>query len=85
LRQSDAKGDRSLRPSRQPNPDTYVHVVERNARGIVISGTKVIVTGALRLQHPEVRHQVTQPIDLYVAAVSIATTTGSSGGRGRAS
>lgn len=43
---TDAKGDRSLRPSRQPNPDTYVHIVERNARGIVISGTKAIVTGA---------------------------------------
>jgi 4-hydroxybutyryl-CoA dehydratase / vinylacetyl-CoA-Delta-isomerase len=43
---TDAKGDRSLRPSRQPNADTYVHIVERNARGIVISGTKAIVTGA---------------------------------------
>jgi len=43
---TDAKGDRSLRPSRQPKPDTYVHVVERNARGIVISGAKAIVTGA---------------------------------------
>ena len=43
---TDAKGDRSLRPNQQPNPDTYVHIVERNARGIVISGTKAIVTGA---------------------------------------
>ncbi len=43
---TDAKGDRSLRPSRQPNPDSYLHIVERNARGIVISGAKAIVTGA---------------------------------------
>jgi 4-hydroxybutyryl-CoA dehydratase / vinylacetyl-CoA-Delta-isomerase len=43
---TDAKGDRSLRPHQQANPDSYVHVVERNARGIVISGTKAIVTGA---------------------------------------
>jgi len=43
---TDAKGDRSLRPSRQPNPNSYVHIVERNARGIVVSGTKAIVTGA---------------------------------------
>ncbi|MEY4757940.1 MAG: hypothetical protein RJA34_2838 [Pseudomonadota bacterium] len=48
---TDAKGDRSKRPHEQANPDTYVHIVERNAlhngqRGIVISGTKVIVTGA---------------------------------------
>ncbi|MDO8420307.1 MAG: 4-hydroxyphenylacetate 3-hydroxylase N-terminal domain-containing protein, partial [Rubrivivax sp.] len=43
---TDAKGDRSRRPHQQANPDTYVHVVERNARGIVVSGTKAIVTGA---------------------------------------
>ena len=43
---TDAKGDRSLRPHQQPNPDTYVHVVERRADGIVISGTKAIVTSA---------------------------------------
>ena len=43
---TDAKGDRSLRPHQQPNPDSHVRIVERNARGIVISGTKAIVTGA---------------------------------------
>lgn len=43
---TDAKGDRSRKPHQQANPDTYVHVVERNGRGIVISGTKAIVTGA---------------------------------------
>jgi 4-hydroxybutyryl-CoA dehydratase/vinylacetyl-CoA-Delta-isomerase len=43
---TDARGDRSLRPARQPNPDSYVHIVGRNARGIVISGVKAIVTGA---------------------------------------
>ena len=43
---TDAKGDRSLRPHQQANADSYLHVVERNARGIVISGTKAIVTAA---------------------------------------
>lgn len=43
---TDAKGDRSKKPHQQANPDTYVHVVERNGKGIVISGTKAIVTGA---------------------------------------
>jgi 4-hydroxybutyryl-CoA dehydratase/vinylacetyl-CoA-Delta-isomerase len=43
---TDAKGDRSKRPHQQGNADTYVHVVERSAKGIVISGTKAIVTGA---------------------------------------
>ncbi len=48
---TDAKGDRSKRPHEQANVDSYVHIVERNTlhngkRGIVISGTKAIVTGA---------------------------------------
>jgi 4-hydroxybutyryl-CoA dehydratase/vinylacetyl-CoA-Delta-isomerase len=43
---TDAKGDRSRRPHAQANPDTYVHIVERRVDGIVISGTKAIVTGA---------------------------------------
>ena len=43
---TDAKGDRSKRPNEQLNQDVYVHIVERNGKGIVISGTKAIVTGA---------------------------------------
>ena len=43
---TDAKGDRSKRPHEQANVDAYVHVVQRNAKGIVLSGTKAIVTGA---------------------------------------
>ena len=43
---TDAKGDRSLRPFRQPNADSHLHIVERHARGIVVSGVKAIVTGA---------------------------------------
>ncbi|EHR71835.1 aromatic ring hydroxylase [Burkholderiales bacterium JOSHI_001] len=43
---TDAKGDRSRKPHQQAHPDTYVHIVERNARGVLISGTKAIVTGA---------------------------------------
>ena len=30
---TDAKGDRSKRPHEQANPDSYVHIVERNAQG----------------------------------------------------
>ena len=43
---TDAKGERSRRPHEQANPDTYVHEVARNGKGIVISGTKAIVTSA---------------------------------------
>ena len=43
---TDAKGDRSKRPGAQANPDVYVRIVERRPDGIVIRGTKAIVTGA---------------------------------------
>jgi 4-hydroxybutyryl-CoA dehydratase/vinylacetyl-CoA-Delta-isomerase len=49
---TDAKGDRSKRPGQQANPDCYVHISARRPAspagpgGIVIRGTKAIVTGA---------------------------------------
>ncbi len=43
---TDAKGDRSKRAGQQSNPDSYVHITERRPDGIVIRGTKAIVTGA---------------------------------------
>jgi 4-hydroxybutyryl-CoA dehydratase/vinylacetyl-CoA-Delta-isomerase len=43
---TDAKGDRSKRPHEQANPNTYLHITERRAEGIVIRGTKAIVTAA---------------------------------------
>ncbi|MBN1149294.1 MAG: 4-hydroxyphenylacetate 3-hydroxylase family protein [Anaerolineales bacterium] len=44
---TDPKGDRSLSPSQQADPDLFVHVVERNAEGVRIRGAKVHQTGAL--------------------------------------
>ena len=43
---TDAKGDRSKRPGQQANADVYVHITERRPNGVVIRGTKAIVTGA---------------------------------------
>ena len=43
---TDAKGDRGKRPYAQPNPDAYLHIAERRADGVVLSGVKAIVTGA---------------------------------------
>jgi 4-hydroxybutyryl-CoA dehydratase/vinylacetyl-CoA-Delta-isomerase len=43
---TDAKGDRSQRPGKQLNRDAYVHIKERRQDGVVIRGTKAIVTGA---------------------------------------
>ena len=38
--QTDVKGDRSLGPSAQPDPDLYLHIVDRRADGIVVRGAK---------------------------------------------
>lgn len=43
---TDAKGDRSLRPGEQSNPEAYVRIKEHRDDGIIISGIKAIVTGA---------------------------------------
>src|SRR2546430_485278 len=38
--QTDVKGDRSLRPSKQADPDLYLRVVDRRDDGIVVRGAK---------------------------------------------
>jgi 4-hydroxybutyryl-CoA dehydratase / vinylacetyl-CoA-Delta-isomerase len=43
---SDAKGDRSLAPSRQADPDAYLRVIERRADGVVVNGAKLHITAA---------------------------------------
>jgi 4-hydroxybutyryl-CoA dehydratase/vinylacetyl-CoA-Delta-isomerase len=43
---TDVKGDRSLTPSQQPDPDMYLHIVERRDDGIVVRGAKAHQTGA---------------------------------------
>ena len=42
---TDVKGDRSLRPGQQVDPDMFVHVVEKREDGIVIRGAKAHMTG----------------------------------------
>ena len=44
---TDPKGDRGLSPSKQVDPDLYVHVVEKREDGIVVCGAKAHQTGAL--------------------------------------
>jgi 4-hydroxybutyryl-CoA dehydratase/vinylacetyl-CoA-Delta-isomerase len=40
---TDPKGDRSLKPSQQPDPDTNLRIVEVRDDGIVIRGAKVLI------------------------------------------
>jgi len=44
---TDPKGDRSLSPSKQIDPDLFVHVVEKREDGIVVCGAKAHQTGAI--------------------------------------
>jgi 4-hydroxybutyryl-CoA dehydratase/vinylacetyl-CoA-Delta-isomerase len=53
---TDAKGNRKKRPLQQDDPDFYVRVVDRQRDGIVITGSKLHITGA-----PLVHEQVVLP------------------------
>jgi len=44
---TDVKGDRSLPPWKQADPDLYVRIVARKPDGIVIRGAKTHITGAV--------------------------------------
>ena len=44
---TDVKGDRSLRPSEQKDPDLYLRVVAKDSEGIVVKGAKIHQTGSL--------------------------------------
>ena len=44
---TDVKGDRSLAPHEQADPDLFVHIVKRTAEGVYVSGAKAHQTGCL--------------------------------------
>lgn len=44
---TDPKGDRGLSPSKQADPDLFLHVVEQREDGIVVRGAKAHQTGAV--------------------------------------
>ncbi len=44
---TDPKGDRSLKPSEQADPDLYLRIIEQRDEGIVVRGSKVHQTGAV--------------------------------------
>ena len=44
---TDPKGDRSLAPSKQADPDMYLHIISENKDGIIVRGAKAHQTGAV--------------------------------------
>ncbi|WP_198670440.1 4-hydroxyphenylacetate 3-hydroxylase family protein [Oceanicella sp. SM1341] len=69
---TDPKGDRSLQPYQQHDPDLYLRVVEEREDGIVISGAK-FETGApyahVALVKPTVGNWIEENADYAVAAI----------------
>jgi len=44
---TDVKGDRSLSPSQQADPDMFVHITKRDSKGVYITGAKAHQTGCI--------------------------------------
>jgi len=44
---TDVKGDRSLSPSQQEDPDMFVHITKRDSKGVYITGAKAHQTGCI--------------------------------------
>src|SRR5215475_4571353 len=44
---TDVKGDRSLSPSQQGDPDLFVHIVKEDEKGVYITGAKAHQTGCI--------------------------------------
>lgn len=44
---TDARGDRSRGPGEQDDPDSYLHIVDRNEQGLVVRGCKLHQTGMI--------------------------------------
>lgn len=76
---TDVKGDRSLPPSKQADPDMYVHVVEKNEKGIVVRGAKAHQTGAINSHWVLVMPTITMGKDDADYAVSFAAPADAEG------
>ncbi|MCX7982775.1 MAG: 4-hydroxyphenylacetate 3-hydroxylase family protein [Syntrophales bacterium] len=76
---TDVKGDRSLPPSKQADPDMYVHVVEKNEKGIVVRGAKAHQTGAINSHWVLVMPTITMGKEDADYAVSFAAPADAEG------
>lgn len=76
---TDVKGDRSLRPSQQADPDMYLRVVERGDDGIVVNGAKAHQTGMINSHEVLVMPTLSMREEDRDYAVSFAIPTDSKG------
>jgi 4-hydroxybutyryl-CoA dehydratase/vinylacetyl-CoA-Delta-isomerase len=76
---TDPKGDRSLPPHQQHDPDMFLHVVEERADGIVVRGSKAHQTGAVNSHEIIVMPTITMRPEDKDYAVSFALPSDAEG------
>jgi 4-hydroxybutyryl-CoA dehydratase/vinylacetyl-CoA-Delta-isomerase len=76
---TDVKGDRSLRPHEQADPDLYLHVVEEKKDGIVVRGAKANQTGSINCHYTFVAPTAAMKKEDRDYAVAFAVPTDSEG------
>ena len=76
---TDPKGDRSLSPSKQVDPDAYLHVVERRPDGVVVRGAKAHQTGIVNSHEVLVMPTIAMKPDDKDYAISFAIPTDTEG------
>ena len=76
---TDVKGDRSLRPGQQADPDLYLRVVERRPEGVVVRGAKAHQTGMVNSHEVVVMPTMALREDEKDYAVSFAVPTDAKG------
>ncbi len=76
---TDPKGDRSLSPSQQPDPDMYLRVVERRPDGVVVRGCKAHQTGMINSHEVVVMPTVAMKPEDRDWAISFAVPTDAEG------
>ncbi len=76
---TDPKGDRGLAPSKQEDPDMYLHIVEVRPDGIVVRGAKAHQTGAINSHEHLIMPTVAMKEDDKDYAVSFACPSDAEG------
>jgi len=76
---TDPKGDRSLAPSKQADPDMFMHVVERRPDGVVVRGAKAHQTGIVNSHEVLVMPTIAMRDDDKDYAISFSVPTDSEG------
>ncbi len=76
---TDVKGDRGLSPSKQADPDLFLHVVERTADGVYVTGAKAHQTGYLNSHYVLVMPTISMREGDEDYAISFACPTDADG------